>query len=277
MADTQPYGEGGDTLTEEPESQVEKAIENEMQAAEDKMATCGKCKMPVSLENTVFKSLAQKSVTCKGCHSVSVMMSRHFTSMPPAWQSLTDEEQVNFFRRVLAKKQSEDGPLRFKILRTELKDVLIKKTVDEKRKGFNGEFLPLETYRLRGFNVAKIEELAEKEDHPILGPTFRVDIKHIGQDFIEQSVEEALTVVEKQVKRNHRPEHMRPQKKAKAKPAPKRKGKGKGKGDQDEDDQDKQPKEEEEIPATQPDPVFIDLMELESDSDLEVTCHLIFS
>ena len=271
MAATQAYVEAGETLVEDISSQVPDQLTDDTNKTEDDARpTCGKCQLPVSLENTVFKSLNQKNIVCKGCHAASVMMSRHFTSMPKAWQKLTDEEQVNFFRRVLSKKQGEDGPLRFKVLRTELKDVLVKKTVEEKKKGFNGEFLPLETYRLRGFNCDKIEKLAEKEEHPILGDTYRIDIKHISEDFIEQDIEESLTEVEKHVKRTHRPEHMQPKKKAKA--APKRKGKGRGKGqNEDIDDQDEEPKEEE-IPPTQPDPVFVDLLDLESDSEVEVTC-----
>eukprot|EP00913_Durusdinium_trenchii_P034534 g32307.t1 len=190
---------------------------NERDDDASKALLCGKCKLPVSLENTVMKSLNQKSVTCKGCHAASVMMSRHFKTMPPAWDSLTDTERVNFFRAILAKKDTEEGPLKFKVLRTELKDVLVRKTVTENKRSVSGEFLPLETYRLRGFDTQRIQDLAEKEVHPILGDTYRVDIKTLSEAFIEQDIEESLTQVEKSVKRNHLPEHMRPQPKKKAK------------------------------------------------------------
>lgn len=257
-AETQAYGNGGQTMIDLSSQMVEG---NERDDDASKALLCGKCKLPVSLENTVMKSLNQKSVTCKGCHAASVMMSRHFKTMPPAWDSLTDTERVNFFRAILAKKDTEEGPLKFKVLRTELKDVLVRKTVTENKRSVSGEFLPLETYRLRGFDTQRIQDLAEKEVHPILGDTYRVDIKTLSEAFIEQDIEESLTQVEKSVKRNHLPEHMRPQ--------PKKKAKAKKTGKETQEDEGNV---EEEGDKKDPDPIFVDLMDMESDSDIEVTC-----
>ena len=268
LAETQLYANGGDTM-------VDLSSQTDAKDEPPNTPICGKCQLPVTLENTVLKSLNQKSVTCKACHASSTMMSRHFTSMPPAWDQLSDEERVNFFRSIISKKETASGHLKYKVLRNELKDVLVKKTVEEKKRGYTGEFLPLETYRLRGFDVKKIEELAQKEVHPILGDTYRIDIKRFSEDFIEQSIEESLTQVEKTVKRNQLPEHMRPQPKKKAKAAPKKKGQGKDPEGEAVEEEKEKDEEEENKPA--PDPVFVDLMAMESDSDVEVTCQFIFT
>ena len=195
----------------------------------------------------------------------------HATCMGPTvrWRAGEFLSQHHF------QKETASGHLKYKVLRNELKDVLVKKTVEEKKRGYTGEFLPLETYRLRGFDVKKIEELAQKEVHPILGDTYRIDIKRFSEDFIEQSIEESLTQVEKTVKRNQLPEHMRPQPKKKAKAAPKKKGQGKDPEGEAVEEEKEKDEEEENKPA--PDPVFVDLMAMESDSDVEVTCQFIFT
>ena len=165
------------TIPVESQTQVAEVDDHQLvaghEAAEQKdtePVMCPKCQLPINAENSVAKYIAkgdssQSSFLCKSCHSTDVMCSRHFSEMPSGWNNLSDEEQVSFYRRVLAEKQR--GPLRFKVLRTELKDTLVKKKIEETRKGSKGKFEPLETYRLRGYDIEKIQELAEMETHPI--------------------------------------------------------------------------------------------------------------
>eukprot|EP00435_Cladocopium_sp_Y103_P054979 s2702_g18.t1 len=62
--------------------------------------------------------------------------------------------------------------------------------------GERGEFQPLSYWELRGYNTAKIEELAEQRDHPILGATYRVDITSKSTEFITKVTEERLLRME---------------------------------------------------------------------------------
>lgn len=215
---------------------------------------CSKCHFAITPENMVAKSVRSQVLLRKGCHSTSVMMSRHFDEMPAAWDRFDEQEQVDFYRKILTKKN--EGPLRFKVLRTELRDSLVKKVMEEKKKGFVGKFLPLESYRLQGFDCKRIEDMAERQEHPILGTTFRVDIHHISQDTIEQDVEESIRSVDKRVKRERLPQE------PKAKAAKKGKKKNADEKENNEDDP---------IPPAQKDPILVDLMEMDEDSDIEVT------
>lgn len=267
------------TIPVESQTQVAEVDDHQLvaghEAAEQKETEpvmCPKCQLPINAENSVAKYIAkgdssQSSFLCKSCHSTDVMCSRHFSEMPSGWNNLSDEEQVSFYRRVLAEKQR--GPLRFKVLRTELKDTLVKKKIEETRKGSKGKFEPLETYRLRGYDIEKIQELAEMETHPILGPTYRVDINHVCTESIEQTVEEAINAVDRKVLREKLPEHMIP--KPKPKPAPTKKGRGKGKGEPEEHNEDEKKEEAvEEAVEIPPDPIFVDLMDMDSCSDAEI-------
>ena len=199
---------------------------------------------------------------CKGCHATDVMIGRHFGKLPSVWDRLTEEEQVQFYRQVLTRKEA--GPLRFKTLRTDLKEALVRRSIEETRTGWKGQYEPLEAYRLRGYDTEKIKNLADKQVHPILGDTYRVDINTFSRESIEQDIEELLNQVDKKVQRSKMPNHMREKPKAKAK------GKNK-KGKTNEPEVDEEQKEDE-APPQEPDPVFVDLACMESDDEVVVSC-----
>eukprot|EP00913_Durusdinium_trenchii_P020642 g19386.t1 len=154
---------------------------------------CQKCDTVVSADDIVVKHVTkgvQKKVLCKSCHAVQTMMARSFEEMPAGWDDLSHEDSVEFYKTMLQKKA--EGPLRFQVLRAEMKAVLINRTLQETKKGFNGEFQPLSFWSQRGYDTQRIQEKAEKMDLDVLGPTYRVDIFHVSSETIKQRVEEAL-------------------------------------------------------------------------------------
>lgn len=212
---------------------------------------CQKCDTVVSADDIVVKHVTkgvQKKVLCKSCHAVQTMMARSFEEMPAGWDDLSHEDSVEFYKTMLQKKA--EGPLRFQVLRAEMKAVLINRTLQETKKGFNGEFQPLSFWSQRGYDTQRIQEKAEKMDHDVLGPTYRVDIFHVSSETIKQRVEEALLKVDKTVKRKRIP---------KAKANNKRRKKGEN-------------KENEPIENIEPvDPDLMDLVDLESDDSCVVS------
>ena len=207
---------------------------------------CFKCRSPVLPDQMVVKHLslnAQKRPLCKSCHSVTMMLQRNFDGMPDGWENLSNEDTIEFYKKMLAHKT--DGPLRFQALRTEIKNLLISRQLDETRHGFNGQFHPLSYWEKQGYDVDMIKNKAEQMDHPVLGKTYRVDIFHVSHEHIAQKVEEAIRQVDKTVKRKKIP-------KAKAKNSAK-----KSKGE---------PAEEAD-PAPVVDQDLVDLVDLESADD----------
>ena len=207
---------------------------------------CQKCDTPVEADQMVLKHLTKgprNKVLCKSCHAVQTMMARSFDGMPAGWDTLSHEESVNFYKAMLEKKG--DGPLRFQLLRVEMKACLVHRHMEETKRGFNGEFHPLGYWQQRGYDVTKIEALAESMEHPVLGRTYRVDIFHVSTDTIFQKVEEALQLVDKAATRKR---------------IPKAKSNKRNKGNEPEEPA-------EEVPVDQD---LVDLVDLESEDEVEV-------
>ena len=225
------------------ETQVVDTVPAEFDGATDG-PLCGKCKTIVEPEDMVVKHVSMRpsqKVLRKSCHSVSVMMTRNLVAMPEGWSDLSIDQVQDFYKKMLSYKH--DGVLRFNILRTEMKNALISRKVEETRRGFNGEFHPLGYWAKKGYDADLIQQKAEKMDHPVMGTTYRVDVFHVSSDSIEQNVEEAIRSVDKNVKRKKIP-------KAKA-------SNKKSKGEK---------KDEAEEPPVPVDPNLIDLVDLESEA-----------
>lgn len=213
----------------------------------DAAPKCIKCQSPLLPDQMVLKHLSfgpHKRPLCKSCHSVSCMIQRNFDGMPDGWECLSTEETVDFYKKMLQHKN--EGPLRFAALRTEIKNTLVSRQLEETRRGYQGEFHPLSYWEKKGYDTDMIKLKAEKMIHPVLGDCFRVDIFHVSSESIAQKVEEAIRCVDRTVKRKRIP-------KAKAKGSAKKK-----KGE----------KEDVEEPA-EVDQDLVDLIDLESDVSVE--------
>ena len=77
-----------------------------------------------------------------------------------------------------------------------LKRHLVEEARREVRDGWRGEFLPLSVWELKGFDVDLILQRAQKEEHPVLGDTYRLDLHSVSDDFLHATAEKRLTELE---------------------------------------------------------------------------------
>ena len=158
--------------------------------------TCAKCKCQLPLTDMIERRSCRKELRycCKGCNAVQTQCQRKGIQL----QSVLSEEQlVSFFAEAsLQRRDCEEGRLSFMKSRALLKRHMVEEARREVRDGWRGEFLPLSVWELKGFDTELIRTKAEKEDHPVLGDTFRLDLHSISDEMLHASVEKRLTQLE---------------------------------------------------------------------------------
>ena len=178
----------------------------------DGCPTCCKCGSGMTAES-VAAAKQKKSVgnaICKTCHNVSTMLYRNL-EMPSCWYELDTNAKEDFFRRCAAQKANDPtAPLRYKMIRSQLVETLTKQKEVVSTQGVGGEFLPLEVYAAKGYNVDLIRNGCEKEIHPILGETYLLPIKRKDRAEINKEVEATVVAAESQAKKRKMPQEEAP-------------------------------------------------------------------
>ena len=114
---------------------------------------------------------------------------------------LNESAAVTFF--VDAKNERAngmEGRLCYAQARALLVQKMVESTAHVEKDGSEGAFQPLSHWMLQGYDCDRIEQLAERREHPILGPTFRVDIDKMSKEQIRTIVEERLLNIESQAR-----------------------------------------------------------------------------
>ena len=166
------------------------------EAAQSAQVTCRRCASVVDREHCVENPKFRMELrwTCRSCHACHTTLQRHGIEMKSL---LNEEETVAFFSEAKAvRDNSADKRLSYSQARGVLKQAMIESSSREDREGDFGEFQPLSFWELRGYNVANIEQMAEKRSHPILGDTYRVDITKKSTEFIAKLTEERIVRME---------------------------------------------------------------------------------
>ena len=174
-------------------------------AAQPVQVTCRRCATVVDRENCVENPKFRMELrwTCRSCHACHTTLQRHGIEMKSL---LNEEETVAFFAEAKAvRDNSADKRLSYSQARGVLKQAMIESSSREDREGDFGEFQPLSFWELRGYNVANIEQLAEKRSHPILGDTYRVDITKKSTEFIAKLTEERIVRMESDFRQRQQP------------------------------------------------------------------------
>ena len=232
------------------------------EAPSEDSAVCQKCKQEITdLEQVAaVKHVSQsKKVLCKSCHNVQCMLFKHGVGQE-MFEGMSSAEQTSFFQRCL-KSRNENGVLKYKLVRSELKDSMVKRSVETFSQGTLGKFQPIGYYEKKGYDTDRIKRLAPSVEHPVLGTTYRVDIAQISWSQAEEQAEQTLVEAERKVVRK------RTAQEELAAAAPKR---GKGKKAADDKAQDQQPKELTDEQKAQ-EAILIDLIDLDAD-DCIVPC-----
>ena len=135
---------------------------------------CAKCKLP-----------SDRKLYCLKCCNKTSQASKVFGTWPiDCFKRLTEEQQIEFWRGSGNSQQSIMGALT-KIVT----DSNVKEQSDMKR----GKYLPLSVYEKEGYDVNRIQLwCADKEEHPILGTCYRVDIREIAYGDIWRKVQQEL-------------------------------------------------------------------------------------
>ena len=194
-------GQAGDPSMQEQSSQPVVAAE-EVETVEDGSdnvqapVKCRRCATEVkredALENPKFRP--ELRWTCRSCHACHTQLSRHGIQLT---NLLNESETVAFFAEAKAVRENScDGRLSYGQARGVLKQQMMESCSREDREGDHGEFQPLSYWQLKGYNTDNIETLAESRDHPILGPTYRVDITKKSTEFIAKLTEERIVRME---------------------------------------------------------------------------------
>eukprot|EP00435_Cladocopium_sp_Y103_P063059 s344_g24.t1 len=174
-------------------------------APEDGTAKCRRCCQDVAIADAMCtpKFRPELRYTCRPCHAVCSQLQRRGVDIK---EVLSERAAVTFF--VDAKNERAngmEGRLCYAQARALLLQKMIESTTHREREGSQGEFQPLGFWMLKGYDCERIEALAERKDHPILGPTFRIDIEKMSREQIRDITEERLLKIESQAReRKHR-------------------------------------------------------------------------
>eukprot|EP00438_Fugacium_kawagutii_P034414 Skav233057 [mRNA] locus=scaffold3637:3217:4683:- [translate_table: standard] len=164
---------------------------------------CHRCSKEVPVEEmAAVKHENQSQVCCKTCHNIHTMIAKHIGIKGFA-AVLEPEAQTAFFKQCLAK--TSEGPLKFKNVRSLLKEQMISKVVNTSRVGNQGSFQPLEYWIRLGYNGEKIEKNAPSQEHPILGKTYAVDVVVFSAERAESFCEEKILELERTMKKRKDP------------------------------------------------------------------------
>ena len=164
---------------------------------EPKELVCAKCKCKGNESEMIERSSFRLELRyiCKGCHAVVVACQRKGLQLGSLLT--TEVALVNFFSEAaLERKNSEEGRLNFQRVRNIVKKHMVEEIRHTYRDSQNGEYLPLSVYELRGFDAAAIEASCPCEDHPVLGPTFKLDIHAVSTESLWLQAEKKIAEME---------------------------------------------------------------------------------
>ena len=161
---------------------------------------CDLCKRDIPVENAVWKN--GHCWHCKPCHNLTTMMRRNLDVWPaPEFLECTPEEQSEFFKKNTHQEDSGKR-VQWKVVKCGLIDCVAKRRKDIWSDELRGQCLPLSVWQSKGFDVGLIEQKAEKEEHPILGATYRVDLEEVNFKVVVEKVTEQILRRERSATKN---------------------------------------------------------------------------
>ena len=148
---------------------------------------CIKCKRPVDVLRAQLQNKGAGLWRCASCNTKAVQLTRIFGRWPPrSFQSLPSDFQEKFWREL-------DGKSGGAALEQHVIDTLTIKRIEEEQCSTGGEYLPLSVWKQRGFDPEAIQrQCRDTEMHPVLGLTYRVNIKAVYSKAIERIIREEL-------------------------------------------------------------------------------------
>lgn len=163
-------------------------------------AACAKCKIEFPCADMIQRPSAKADLrhVCKSCNALTVQLGRKGLVLQ---NLLSEAHMVNFYADAAAERADcEEGRLSFGRSRGILKRLMVEEARRERRDGHHGTFQPLSVYELKGYDISLIQSGCEREVHPVLGDTYRLDLHSVSDDFFWASVERRLCELEHEAK-----------------------------------------------------------------------------
>ena len=161
--------------------------------------TCFRCKQEVDPLRAVLTSKAKGSWKCPKCNVRGTQLHRIFGRWPPAnFATLSQNAQADFWKK--AGEASNTAQLEDILVQT-----LTTQRIEREKTVVGGEYLPLSVYKQRGFDPERIKLMCkDTEEHDVLGTTYKLNIRAVFSEAIEQQVrEEVAKMKENKLKREN--------------------------------------------------------------------------
>ena len=150
--------------------------------------TCAKCKLIKDAESSACGS-ASREFICKACNTKRSTLSQLFGKWPVEhFASLPEDHQIAFWRAETRGKQQIKDALAEQV--TEHRETVEKTTT-------GGTYLPMSVLEKQGFDPEAVALCEDKEDHPLLGETFNLNLKQTSREEIKKQVWDDLFDVQK--------------------------------------------------------------------------------
>lgn len=195
LAATQPEA-AGDAVSKDAAASKQEAAQADGQP-EGATAVCAKCKGTGAVAEMVHRPQYKDGLqyTCNPCNALTAQLRRNGLFIGQLLK--TEEDMIQFYSdAALERKNCEQGRLAFQRSRALLKKHMVHELQRREVDGQESEWQPLSVYELRGYDIEAIRASAPKEDHPILGETFKLQIHKESVENITLQVERQLAEME---------------------------------------------------------------------------------
>ncbi len=140
---------------------------------------------------------------CKGCHCISTTLRRHLAWPPREFQSLSLEEQQNFWLEAARTKAAGESTFRHDRIRDVLRQRLVTRKINASKREVGGTYKPISVLRKKGYILPEgFEENAPREWSEGLNAwTYLLPEITVNEGEVKESIEETLVECERQVKK----------------------------------------------------------------------------
>ena len=161
------------------------------------LATCAKCKTDgLEVADMICREgyRVELRYVCKACHATQASLARKGINVQ---KLLGEQHLVQFFSEAaVERRNASENRLSFGQSRALLRKTMVQEVLQIKKDSQESEWQPLSYWELKGYNTEKIERDCPREDHPILGATYKLSIHHESEGTVVKDCEARITEME---------------------------------------------------------------------------------
>ena len=162
--------------------------------AEDDRKVCKTCQMEFKLTEGRQHG---PSFECTTCSSADRLLRRQLGDKSQL-QKLSKEEQVAFFKKLHAEKETHDGKLNWETVRAQLITSLTTRQITTNSTNVNTKYLPLGVYLKKGWPKEVVEACPSEYNESYGCMTYKVPVKSQDWNVANQKVKERILQQERQ-------------------------------------------------------------------------------